>query len=143
MARLGSTHPGSPRKLAHACAAEHELMADCRQRIEWQPDREGSSLIAAVKRPWLKSQHPHRCYGMHGLPMGGGVPSVANTQRAPLPTPAPIRRVAHQYCGQDYTYRRSVATISSDQTAGLTSSGPRLVQVTVVRTDKVLHGRPP
>ena len=118
-------------------------MSDCRQRITWLPDQEGSSLLVAVKWPRLKSQHPHMSYGMHGLSLGGGVPSVANTQRAPLPTPAPIRRVAHQYRGQDYTYRRSVATISSEQAARLTSSGPRLVQVIVVRTDKVLHGRPP
>ena len=118
-------------------------MSDCRQCIEWLPGREGSSLIAAVKRPRLKSQHPRMSYGVHGLSMGGGAPSVASTQQAVLPTPAPIRRVAHQYRGQDYTYRRSVATISSDQTAGLTSSGPRLVQVIVVRTDKVVHGHPP
>ena len=118
-------------------------MADCRQRIEWLPDREGSSLIAAVKRPRLKSHHPHMSYGLHGPPVGGGVPSVANTQRAPLPTPAPIRRLAHDYSGQAYTYRLLFATMSSDQTARLTSSVPGQVQVIVLRTDKVLHGRPP
>ena len=80
---------------------------------------------------------------MRGLPMGGGVPSVASTQRAALPTPAPIRRAAHDYSGQAYTYRLPVATISSDQTARLTSSVPRQVQVIVLRADKVLHGRPP
>ena len=118
-------------------------MSDCRQCIEWLPGREGSSLIAAVKRPRLKSQHPRMSYGVHGLPMGGGAPSVASTQQAALPTPAPIRRVAHDYSGQAYTYRLLFATMSSDQTARLTSSVPRQVQVIVLRTDKVLHGRPP
>ena len=73
-------------------------MADCRQHIEWLPGREGSSLLAAVQRPRLKSQHPHVSHGMRGLPQGGGVPSVADTQRAALPTPAPIRRVVLDYC---------------------------------------------
>ena len=73
-------------------------MAECRNRIEWLLDREGSSLLAVVKRPRLKSQHPHMSYGLHGLPVGGGVPSVANTQRAALSTPALIRRAAHVYC---------------------------------------------
>ena len=72
-------------------------MPDCRQRITWLPDQEGSSLLVAVKWPRLKSQHPHMSYGMHGLSLGGGVPSVANTQRAAQPTPAPIRRVVHDY----------------------------------------------
>ena len=97
MSRLGSNHPRSPRELAHACGAEHELMSDCRQRITWLPDQEGSSLLVAVKWPRLKSQHPRMSYGMHGLSLGGGVPYVANTQRATLPTPAPMRRVAHAY----------------------------------------------
>ena len=98
MSRLGSNHPRSPRELAHACGAEHELMSDRRQRITWLPDQEGSSLLVAVKWPRLKSQRPHMSYGLHGLPLGGGVPSVANTQRAALSTPAPIRRAALAYC---------------------------------------------
>ena len=101
-------------------------MADCRQRIAWLPDREGSSLLAAVKWPRLKSQHPHMSYGLHGLPLGGGVPSVANTQRAALPTPAPMRRVAHAYGMVTPVERRALAGCRLPPLALLTQPGSAL-----------------
>ena len=122
-------------------------MAECRHRVEWLLGREGSGLLAAVKRPRLKSHHPHMSYGLHGLPVGGGVPSVANTHRAAVSTPALIRRTAHVYCvgaasGHAYTYRLSLATISSDRTARLSSSAPQASSVDRM-ADRQGPARPP